>query len=135
MLQPEDIERFAMASRKIHILSGSVLLEHRKLTRESSHFHDAGYTSKASAAGLLKGIITNPHVALHVKSLAIFAWRERWENEEKGVNAFMAFDAEQSQDGRRYCHTPYAAKIMKIFQQAVKEPNRVLAALSLLLRH
>lgn len=65
VLQPEDIERFAMASKKIRILSSSVLLEHRKLTRDFSYLDNWDRKSKGSVAGLLKEILTNPRIALY----------------------------------------------------------------------
>lgn len=124
VLQPEDIERFAMASKKIRILSSSVLLEHRKLTRDFSYLDNWDRKSKGSVAGLLKEILTNPRIALYVKRFGIFSWRDRGEA-SKGVNTLLAVDPRHGEEWRRYWHTPYAEKDMKLFEQAIKRAENI----------
>lgn len=119
MLQPKDIENFASVSKLIRTLSGKILLEHRKLTRQFSSFEIGAPNSRASAAGLLKEILTNPRVALYTKNVSVTMSHWRWESEEEGVNTLMAFDPEAGEDGRHYRHTPYAEEDMELFMQAM----------------
>ena len=126
VLQPEDIESFALASKKIHAVSDPFLLEHRELEYRFSKFGTGVVCSKISAAGLLKEITTNPRVALYVKELFISSWRSRWENEEEGVNTLMAFDPQAEEEGRHYRHTPYSEKDLEIFERAVTKAKHVL---------
>lgn len=119
MLQPKDIESFASASKIIRTLSGKTLLEHRKLTRQFSTFKIGSPKSRSSAAGLLKEILTNPRVALYIRTVSIIDSYDFWESEEKGLNTLMAFDHEAGEDGCHYRHTPYAEEDMELFMQAM----------------
>lgn len=125
ILQPEDIESFALASKKIHAVSGPFLLEHRELKYRFSKFDTGGLCSEISAAGLLKEITTNPHVALYVKELVINRWRERWDPKEDRVNSLLAFDPQAEEQGRHYRHTPYSEKDMKVLERAVTKAKHV----------
>ena len=125
ILQPEDIESFALASKKIHTVCGQSLFEHRRLKYRFSKFDTGGLCSKISAAGLLKEITTNPRVALYVKELVIHSWRDDWENELQGVNSLMANDPEPEHWDRDYRHTPYSEKDMKVFERAVRKAKHV----------
>ena len=124
VLQPRDIENFAFVSKTIRTLSGKILPEHRKLTRQFSSFEIGARKSTASAAGLLKEILTNPRVALYIRTVSIIDFYDSWESEAKGLNTLMAFDPEAGQKGRRYRHTPYTEEDMELFKQAMKKAKQ-----------
>ena len=117
IMQPKDIENFALASKTIRTLAGKILVNHQKLTRELSTFDIAGSKSRFSAAGLLKEILTNPRVALYTKTVIIPELYAGWESEE-GVNTLKAFDPE-IEEALQYCHIPYAEEDMELFKQAI----------------
>ena len=121
MCHNQKVSKFARTSKKIRILSVSVLQEHCNLKRELSIFDDGGRKSKTCAAGLLKKIALNPNVALHVKKPAVTSWGDYLENEEKAFNALTAFDSEAGEDGRHYRHTPLSGKRPKPFRTSGEE--------------
>ena len=112
IVQPKDVENFALTSTRIRTLASRRFREHRHLTRKYSTLHSEHPNSRVSAAGLLKDIATNPHAALYVKNFTIPKVHVRWDDEEKGVSTLMAFDPEAGEDGRHYRHTPYMEKDM-----------------------
>lgn len=124
MLQPKDIENFASVSKLIRTLSSKILLEHRKLTRQFSWFKIGASNSRASAAGLLKEILTNARAALYIRTVSINDFHGSWQSEGKRLNTLMAFDPEAGQNGRRYRHTPYAAEDMELFMQAMRRAEQ-----------
>ena len=118
ILQPKDIENFALASKTIRTLAGKILVNHRKLTRELSTFDIGGSKMRFSPAGLLKEILTNPRVALYTKKVIVPDLYVAWESKE-GVNKLKTFDPEIGEDARHYRHTPYAEEDMELFKQAI----------------
>ena len=119
ILQPKDIENFAMASKTIRTLAGKILVDHRKLTRDLSTLDISNSRSRFSPAGLLKEILTNPRVAFYIKTVVIPNFYEHWESEEEGVNPLKTFDPEAGEDEHQYRHTPYAEEDMELFKQAI----------------
>ena len=124
ILQPKDIENFALASKTIRSLAGKILVDHRKLTRELSTFDTGGSKSRFSPAALLKEILTNPRVALYTKTVVIPGLFYRWESEEKGVNTLKASDPEAGEDESQYRHTPYAEEDMELFKQVMEKAKQ-----------
>lgn len=114
-----------LTSKPIHVLSSPFLPERRALKPKFSTFDNGGRESNISAAGLHKEITTSPRVALYVEGFAITSWRDRWENEKKAVNTPMAFDPQAEEEGRRYRHTPYAEKDLKLLERAAKRVEPV----------
>ena len=119
ILQPKDIENFALASKTIRTLAGKILVNHRKLTRELSTFDIGGSKSRFSAPGLLKEILTNPRVALYTKIVIVPDLFVCWDSKEEGVNKLKTFDPEIGEDARQYRHTRYAEEDMEFFKQAI----------------
>ena len=124
ILQPKDIENFALASKTIRTLAGKILVDHRKLTRELSTFDISDSKSRFSPAGLLKEILTNPRVALYTKTVIISGLFHGWESEEKGVNTLKASDPEAGEDESQYRHTPYAEEDMELFKQVMEKAKQ-----------
>ena len=124
ILQPKDIENFALASKAIRTLAGKILVDHQKLTRELSTLDIDDSKSRFSCAGLLKEILTNPRVALYIKTVIIPDYRVVWDSEEMGVNTLEAFDPEAGEDERQYRHTPYAEEDMELFAQAIERAKQ-----------
>ena len=119
ILQPKDIENFALASKTIRTLAGKILVDHRKLTRELSTFDIGCSKSRFSPAALLKEILTNPRVALYTKTVVIPGFFGAWESREKGVNTLKAFDPEAGESESQYRHTPYSEEDIELFKQAI----------------
>ena len=117
-MQPKDIENFALASKTIRILAGKVLVDHRKLTRELSTFYTDYSESRFSAAGWLKEILTNPRVALYIKTVVVDPFFRAWQSEE-GVNTLKTLDPKVGGDERQYRHTPYAKEDVELFASAI----------------
>ena len=120
LLQPKDIENFALTSKTIRALSGKVLTEHKNLTKELSAFDAGGPKSKFSVAGLLKQILLKPHIALYIKTFTITELRDRFNVKSQSVNTLQASDSKAGEDGHQYCHTPYGEEDVELFKQAVK---------------
>ena len=128
ILLPEDIESFAQASKQIHAVSGPFLLEHRKLKHKFTTFSN-GNLLKKPAAGLLKEITINPHVAPYVTSLVITSWRDRWDDVHpwrRVPNKLVAFiPDEEYKSAPQYVHSPYEEEDMIIFEHAAKRAEHV----------
>ena len=120
VLQPKNIENFALTSKTIRALSGKVLTEHKNLTKELSAFDAGGPKSKFSVAGLLKQILLKPHIALYIKTFTITELRDRFNVKSQSVNTLQASDSKAGEDGHQYCHTPYGEEDVERFKQAVK---------------
>ena len=126
ILQPKDIENFALASKTIRALGRKILVNHRKLTRELSAFDIGGSNSRFSAAGLLKEILKTPRVALYIRTLTFTGFHEVWESREQGVNTLNAFDPESGESERHYRHTPYMKEDMELFKQVIGRTKQFL---------
>ena len=120
VLQPKDIENFALTSKTIRALSGKVLTEHKNLTKDLSAFDAGGPKSKFSVAGLLKQILLKPHIALYIKTFTITTLHDEWQVESEGVNTLQALDPKAGEDGHQYRHAPYGEEDVELFKQAVK---------------
>lgn len=146
VLQPADIESFALASKKIHAVSAPFLLEHRDLRYKFTNFYNGSLwsgRSKKSVAGLLKEITINHNVALYVTSLTITSWRDRWDCPEEAnlwsrplrpdsvfrpnIPKLVAFVsvAEESERACPNAHLPYRENDMMILEHAAKRAARV----------
>ena len=119
ILQPKDIENFALTSKTIRTLAGKILVNHRKFTRELSTFDIDSSMSRFSAAGWLKEILINPRIALYIKTVIVPTYFTAWESQEKGVNTLKKFDPEAGENERQYRHTPYAEEDMELFKSAI----------------
>ena len=117
ILQPKDIENFALASKTIRTLAGKILVNHQKLTRELSTFDIASSKSRFSAAGLLKEFITKASFEIYTKTVIIPELFAGWASEEV-VNTLKTFDPE-IEEALQYRHTPYAEEDMELFKQAI----------------
>ena len=124
ILQPKDIENFALTSKTIRTSAGRILREHRKLTREFSTFDVGGRKSRFSAAGLLKQILIDPRIALYIKKITVTDVHTGWESEETGINTLKAFNSDAGEDECHYRHTPYFEEDMELFKQFIKRTKQ-----------
>ena len=125
VLDPKDIENLALASKRIRAIGGRVLLEHRKLTDDFSTFVLGDRRARFSAAGLLKKVLTNPHIALYVKNISIMDYHRCWDDDDVvGVNMLREFDPEAGVDVRHYRHTQYTEEDTKLIEQAIERAKR-----------
>ena len=109
VLEPEDVESFALVSEKIYALAFRFIEEHKRLKAEYSiFFHDK--TMRGScAAEFLANILRNPRAALYVKNICINEWRDEWDS-----SATVAFKAASD------CHSQYSEDTMRLIEGAVK---------------
>lgn len=74
VLDPEDVESFALVSKRIYGLSSAFLLEHARLKRQFSKTH---FYFAEKAAPLLEQMLHNPRIALYISELYLQQWGYR----------------------------------------------------------
>ena len=78
IVEPTDVESFALVSKNVHAIGRPFVEEHRNLTREYSSFEfDILYDSPAL---VLKEVLLRPRVALYVTHLAVSSNGDFWED-------------------------------------------------------
>ena len=77
IIEPQDVESFAIVSKNIYAIGTPFVEEHNRLKREYSLF-ETGPDTDASAPGmLLKDVLLQPRVALYVTHLSIGRYQYR----------------------------------------------------------
>ncbi len=121
VLEPKDIESFALVSKKIYAIGIPFIMEHNKLKKEFSFF-DTGPNTRASApAYLLKNVLLRPRVALYVTHLSIGRVQHRWQ----ASNGEGHDDMTYSNNGPKNRHDPYPDDEMALFIRAIRETGFV----------
>ena len=123
ILEPIDIENFALASKTTRAASDKILLKHRQLTYDFSNFSLRARNPNLSAKWLLKKIVTNPQVALYVKVLTITNARRSRKDRRDRFALSMAAELQAggiASDG----HTLFTERDIEVFKQLVKRATR-----------
>lgn len=109
VLEPKDVERFALVSKKI--LALAPLQEHHRLKDQFStlHFEDENDRRGSPPANFLADILINPRPALYVNKIWIKYWKIQWDH-LPNVSSNMVTDH----------HLPYSQNSMQLFEEAVK---------------
>ena len=82
VIDPEDVESFALVSKNVYFLAAPFLREHARLKGQWSEVrYPRGPTR---AAFLLEEMLLSPRIALYIKELQIFDWAEDWYDQDLG---------------------------------------------------
>ena len=114
VLEPQDVESFALVSKKFYAIGAKFVDEHNKLKRENSFFSMGSLFRDNAPTLLLKKILLWPRVALYVTHLSIGALRSRWGTHDHNDNV----------DWFSY-HVEYPADDMELFIEAIRKADLV----------
>lgn len=115
MLEPRDVESFAMVSKHVYAVGEPFVEEHNKLKRDFSFFHMNCWIRASTPAFLLKEVLLHPRVALYVSHLSIGPCLARWQDQED-------VDERDSYDGwPSNRHVPYPDDIMVLFVEEIRK--------------
>ncbi|CAF9938628.1 hypothetical protein IMSHALPRED_001029 [Imshaugia aleurites] len=78
VIEPEDVESFALVSKNVHALSTRFVKEHCDLKKQYSKISVSRRLGSRGAADLLKEILLNPRIALYINELRILDCIDRW---------------------------------------------------------
>lgn len=106
VLEPKDVESFALASKSIYALAIRFIEEHQRLKNQFSVWY---HPDVSPAATFLALILLNPRVALYVDEVRIHDWKFGWDD-----------PATQALNRPNECHLPYSEDTMQLFEGAVK---------------
>ena len=76
VLEPQDVESFALVSKRIYAIGAPFVDEHNKLKKEYS------FSDTVVHESLLKKILLWPRVALYVTHLSIGDYQNRWDDDD-----------------------------------------------------
>ncbi len=82
VIDPDDVESFALVSKSVYGLAAPFLREHARLKQIWSRIRYPNKKSGSGAAVLLEGMLLNPRIALYVKELQITRWEVDWYDQE-----------------------------------------------------
>ena len=116
VLEPRDVESFALVSKRVYAIGAAFVEEHNKLKREYSFFDTD--TCAVSSASLLKKILLWPRVALYITHLSIHRIRDEWEEPPNDD------DDEGNRSSFSY-HLPYSDDDMELFIEAIRKASFV----------
>ena len=121
MLEPKDVESFALVSKHNYATGRSCVEEHNKLKREYSFVRLDSWISSTSPAFLLKEILLRPRIALYVTHLSIGRYLSGWQISGDDDDDDDDGNEEWPDDG----HVPYPDNIMALFIQAIGKTSFV----------
>ena len=110
VLEPKDVERFALVSKSILALARKFIEEHQRLKDMFSilYFEDENSRYGSPPAKFLAGILRNPRAALYVDKIWIEGWKTAWDH-LANVPLNMVINH----------HLPYPQQTMQLFEEAV----------------
>ena len=114
VLEPQDVESFALVSKHIYAIGAPFVDEHNKLKRENSSFSIGILITETDPALLLQKILLWPRVAHYVTRLSVGALRTRWDTEDEDVDV----------DEFLY-HITYPDNDMEFFIEAIRRADLV----------
>ena len=140
--EPEDVESFALVSKRIYTTGSPFIEEHNKLKREFSFFKIDSRICANAAACLLKKVLCRPHVALYVTHLSIRHFWKHWYNQDHDDgwgDAWPSFSDGHYSDKRHdqghhddrgdgwpsSGHLPYPDDVMALFVEAIQKSSFV----------
>lgn len=106
VLEPKDVESFALVSKSIYALGNRFIEEHQRLKKRFSFFSHQEDFCGSPPASLLTNILLNPRAALYVDEIWIDKWKARWDD-------LATTDPSEA-------HLPYSEDTMRLFEAAVK---------------
>lgn len=121
VLEPKDIENFALVSKNIYAIGIPFIMEHNKLKKEFSFFETGSNTRASAPAYLLKNVLLRPRVALYVTHLSIGRVQHRWQ----ASNGEGYDDMTYSNNRPKKRHDPYPDDEMALFIRAIRKTGFV----------
>lgn len=122
IVEPIDVENFALVSKHIYALGKSFVEEHNQLKREYS-FVETGPGTRASApAFLLKDVLLRPRVALYVTHLSIGRCQRVWQDPDGHDDDDRV---SYSKEWPRTSHAPYPDGDTALFIEAFRRVSFV----------
>ena len=103
VLEPKDVESFALASKSIYALAYRFIEEHEMMKKRFSKFSHNDDRRGSPAANLLANILRSPRTAMYVNEILIDDWKIFWDMPATIVD-----------------HLPYPEDTMQLFEAAVK---------------
>lgn len=115
LLEPRDLESFAMVSKQIYAKCGPLVKEHNKLKREHSFFETGPNTRASAPAILLKEILLRPCLAPYVTHLSIGRHEVQWQGPDHNGHG----DTPYSMEWPKTRYTPYPDEDMALFLEEI----------------
>lgn len=78
VIEPNDVESFALVSKRIYGLSLQFVNEHASLKQQYSKITFRYSERNNEPADLLEKMLLNTRIAFYISSLQIFYWKSRW---------------------------------------------------------
>ena len=78
VIEPDDVESFALVSKRIYGLSSQFVNEHASLTQQYSKIKIAYRKGNYESADLLEKMLLNTRIAFYISSLQMSIWKPRW---------------------------------------------------------
>ena len=117
---PEDVESFALVSKRIYATGSPFVEEHNKLKKDFAFFRIGSEKHERAPASLLKKVLLRPRIAQYVTHLSFGRFRHLWD--EPGDNDFGGgIDDQWPNDG----HVPYPDNVMALFIEMIRKPSFV----------
>lgn len=123
VLEPKDVESFALVSKDIYAIGKPFVEEHNKLKRDFSFSYMDCWIRASTPTFLLKEVLLHPRVALYVSHLSIGSSLAQWQDQEDGddddhVDDHHPYDGWQSNG-----HVPNPDDITALFVEAIRKSN------------
>ncbi len=119
VLEPDEIESFALVSKHIYAVGSPFIMEHNKLKREFSFFETGPNTRASAPEYLLKNVLLRPRVALYVTHLSIGRHQKGWQDS----NDVGYDDNTYLNDLPKTGHGPYPDDEMGLFIKAIQKTS------------
>lgn len=74
MLEPEDVESFALVSKRVYSVSKPFMMEHMRLKNQFSSIVFSWATLDNRPVELLKQILRNPRITFYIRQLQVHNW-------------------------------------------------------------
>ena len=120
ILEPRDVESFALASKHIYAIGRPFVKEHNELKSEYSFFETGPNTRASAPAFLLKDVLLRPRVALYVTHLYMGWFQTRWDPDDNDDDDDTAYSKEGPE-----LHSPYPDDDMALFIEAIRRASFV----------
>lgn len=121
ILEPRDVESFALASEYVYAIGKPFVEEHNKLKREYTLFETGPNTRASAPAVLLKEVLLRPRVTLFVTHLLIGRHQIGWRDLSGGRDDDILY----SMEWPMIRHAPYPDDDMALFTKAIMETSFV----------
>lgn len=111
VVEPEDVESFALVSKRIYALAGKFLREHLRLKRRFSvlYYRHENNRRGSPPAAFLAEFLTYPRAALYVDQIWLEGYKTEWDH-AANIPLNLATNY----------HLPYPNQTMQLFEEAVK---------------